>query len=220
MAKATLTWSGQELRLESHEGAANMIQLQGTPAARLAHLSLHRVDLKFAKACLEVIEAGPIEQWHTPAIEAAWRSALLHYCKCFAPPQGGVGRSQLSANKILGTEAGQLMKDHRLMMGLRNKHLVHDEGTHNWCAVAAVVAPAGALPKVLGIKVAAMDSVTLDHLTVPALRALVDAVHAWIVAEFEGKSAELAAVIEATYSHADLLGKQVLEVGYKGKAKP
>lgn len=47
MAKATLSWGGQELRLESHEGAANVIHLEGPPAARLAHLSLHRVDLEF-----------------------------------------------------------------------------------------------------------------------------------------------------------------------------
>lgn len=107
MAKATLSWSGQELRLESHEGAANVIHLEGPPPALLEHLSLHRVDLEFAQACLTVIEATPREHWHTPAIEAAWRSALLHYCKCFAPPEGGVGRSQLSVTKILGREAGQ-----------------------------------------------------------------------------------------------------------------
>lgn len=218
MAKATIAWGDHGLQLQSIEGAANVIHLEGPPAARLAHLSLHRVDLDFAQACLAVIEAVRVDQRHTPTIEAAWRCALLHYCKCFAPPQGGGGRSQLSATKILGSEAGQPMKDHRLMMVLRNKHLVHDEGTHNWCNVAAVVAPAGQTPKVLGIKVAAMDSVTLDHLTVPALRKLVDAAHAWAVAEFDRMASELAATIAASYSHAELLVKDALGVKYRSRA--
>lgn len=218
MAKATIAWGDQGLQLQGVEGAANVIHLEGPPAARLAHLSLHRVDLEFAQACLAVIEAVPVDRRHTPAIEAAWRSALLHYCKCFASPQGGGGRSQLSATKILGREAGQPMKDHRLMVDLRNKHLVHDEGTHNWCDVAAVVAPAGQTPKILGIKVAAMDSVTLDHLSVPALRDLVNAVHAWTVVEFGRMASELAATIAASYSHAELLAKDALGVSYRSRA--
>jgi hypothetical protein len=218
MAKVTLTWSGDELRLQDYEGAGNVIRLEGQPVARLAHLSLHRVDLEFAQACLAVIEAAPLDQWLTPAIEAAWRSALLHYCKCFAPPQGGTGRSQLSATKILGREVDQRMKDHRLMVDLRNKHLVHDEGTHNWCSVAAVIAPVGTAPKVLGLKVAAVDSVSLDHLTVPTLRELVTAVHAWTVAEFDRMASELAATIASTYPHSELLAKESLGVAYSGKA--
>lgn len=219
MTKATLKWNPKELRLESYEGAANVIHLHGPPVARVAHLALHRVDLEFARACLEVIEAASMEQWHTPAIEAAWRSALLHYCKCFAGQQGAAGRTQLSARKILGPEDGVRMKDHRLMMDLRNKHLVHDEGTHNWCDVAVLVAAPGATPKLLGIKVAAMDSVTLDHLTVASLRELVDAVHTWTVAEFERLSAGVADAIAATYSHSELLARETLGVGYPPKAK-
>lgn len=215
--KHRLAWNGRDLQLLDFPGAGNVIRLEGPPATRLAHLSLHRVDLEFAQACLSVIESAPREQWHTPAIEAAWRSALLHYCKCFAPPQGGTGRSQLSATRVFGPESGQPMKDHRLMLDLRNKHLVHDEGTHNWCAVTAVIAPTGTPGNLVQVTVAAMDSVSLDHLTVPALRALVDRVHAWTRGEFEILASDIGLMLERTHAHSELLAKKALGVYYKSK---
>lgn len=219
MGKAKLRWSEEGIQLDSLEGAGNVVHLLGPPISRLAHLAMHRVDLQFAEECLTVIETAPMAQWHTAPLEACWRSALLHYCKCFAGQQGGVGRTQLNARKILGPQSGQRMRDHRLMMEMRNKHLVHDEGTHNWWDVVAAIAPVGNTPAVLGIQLAAMDSVTLDDLTVPTLRALVNTVHAWTVAEFEQASADVGATIDASYSHSELLQKKVLGVAYNSKAK-
>jgi hypothetical protein len=111
------------LRLEDYPGAINVIELQGPPAVRCAHLSLHRLDLTFAQECLKIVVAAADRC--SVATEAAWRSALLHYCKCFAAAQSQSGRAQLSPNRIFGAESASEMKDHRHLMTLRNKHLVH-----------------------------------------------------------------------------------------------
>jgi hypothetical protein len=210
-----LVFRDNTLHVEAYPGAINVIQLRGKPAVQCMHLGLHRTDLEFAQGCLEVVR-GAEERYHVVS-EAAWRSAMLHYCKCFAPPQGGSGRTQLSATRVFGKEDSSLMKQHRRIMDLRNTHLVHDDGTHNWCALGAVIEPIDAAPrKVRQISFAAMDSVTLNDDSLASLEQLVATALEWAKDEFQTMANGIILLLHQAFSHSDLTVKTVLELNYKG----
>jgi hypothetical protein len=74
--------------------AMKVVEIRGEKAQRLADLALHRADLTFAKECLAAMTEAPDE----PAAikEALWRSAIVHFGKCF----GSDARFQLSAARF------------------------------------------------------------------------------------------------------------------------
>lgn len=212
--KLTLA-SDRRLRLEDYPGAINIIELQGPPAVRCAHLSLHRTDLTFAQQCLQVVAAA--EDRASVAAEAAWRSALLHYCKCFGATQHQTGRVQLSPTRIFGSESTDAMKDHRHFMTLRNQHLVHDEGTHNFCAVGTVIhAPAGA-PEIANITVAVLDSASLDDRHLAKLEKLVEDALKWVIDEFNTLVDDICSMLYQSHARSELATKKALGLFYKSR---
>jgi hypothetical protein len=98
---------------------------------------------------------------------------------------------------------------------VQNKHLVHDEGAHNWCAVTAIIAPAGAARSVLHVNVAAMDTISLDGESALKLRGLIGVVLTWAEAEFERLAGDIGLMLQQTHTHQDLLSKKALSLLYK-----
>lgn len=69
-----------------------------------------------------------------------WRSAIIHYCKCFA--QRG-SRRPLPFTKILPVRPDgepQPREIHKYFLALRNKHVVHDENAWLQMLTGAVIA--------------------------------------------------------------------------------
>lgn len=204
-------------RIEGADGAINAIALLGKPAARCAHMALHRMDLEFALRCVELVER--CEDIHGTTAEAFWRSAVVHYCKCFAPPQSASGRAHLSANKIFGREDSQAMKDHRIIMDWRNKHLVHDEGTHNQFAVSAIIDPPGSPRRVRSVLVAALEGVLLTQETLAKLRTLSEAALAHAKQQYDLVANDIAAVLEHTVAPERLATDKTMHIGWNRPGK-
>jgi hypothetical protein len=97
-----------------------------------------RLDLVFAKACLDFLKAT---QDLSPLLQdALWRGAIVHYCKCFA--QRG-SRRPLPYTKILPVIPDSEVQPraiHKYFLALRNKHVVHDDNAWLQALSGAVVA--------------------------------------------------------------------------------
>lgn len=76
-----VTKTSQGFQIEGFPEAVKVVRITGRDRQRLADLGLHKRDLDFALECLTAINQVP-EQ---PGIvrEALWRSAIVHFIKCF-----------------------------------------------------------------------------------------------------------------------------------------
>ena len=140
----------QEMRQHRVELVDDKFHIDGFPGAvkliaisplvkylpeQLADMVLHHADLRFANECLEAMSspAGT-----SPLVaEALWRSAVIHYCKCFG--EHGSSRARLPYSKYL--PVGLPREIHKYFMDLRNKHLVHDVNAWTQATPMAVVGP-------------------------------------------------------------------------------
>jgi len=84
------------LHIEGFPDAVKVIAVEGGRSKRLADLALHKDDLEFADSCLDAINVSPEEPFVIR--EALWRSAIVHFMKCFGDSGA---RFQLSSVKIL-----------------------------------------------------------------------------------------------------------------------
>lgn len=189
-------------------GAANVLHLRGGLATRFAHIALHRTDLTFANECVRLV--SELQDRNTVTAEALWRCALLHYSKCFAPPKVAAGRSHLDARRVLNNEPGA-MADHAMFLEIRNKQLAHDEGTHNFWSVGAVIAPVGAPRKVDRIAALQLEGVTSGAENPAKLQALILRCAAWAEAEFNDLMVKMMSLLERV-PHEDLLRHREAEM--------
>ena len=106
------------LHIDGVPDAVKFIKLSGRKARRLADLVLHRHDLEFSARCL--VEINRFSKPSDGLVQQAlWRSAVLHYIKCFG---NSAARGQLSAKRILKNE--QLgLEIHKYFKELRDKHI-------------------------------------------------------------------------------------------------
>ena len=101
--------------------AKSVVKLLCHEAKRLAGLSQHRWDLQFTTDTLEAINTIPIG--NLVVREALWRSAIVHYAKCFGSNKA---RFQLDMGK---THKGldRAKEIHEFICDLRHKTIAHDE---------------------------------------------------------------------------------------------
>jgi hypothetical protein len=138
MQRYKVTLIDGKFHIEGFPDAVKVI----SPSALSPHLSrqvadcvLHRDDLSFAKHCVEQLSNFD----NVPLVrEALWRSAIVHYCKCF--DQSGKVRGPLTIKYL---PKGVARVCHQYFLDLRNKRLVHDENSYTQTSVGAVITPSG-----------------------------------------------------------------------------
>lgn len=124
--------------------------------------------------------------------DVLWRSAIMHYFKCF----GGGARVQLQAAQVYKQSPQDALGAFDFFKSLRNKHYVHDENAYQQCVVAAVIGDgktyrkiAGIIPLVMTVKVCTDQHVeTLLRLTRIALD--------WVISEGENCKMEVMQYLE------------------------
>lgn len=196
-------------------GAGKVLHLRGGPSTRFAHIALHRTDLTFANECLRLVLE--LKDRNTVTAEALWRCALLHYCKCFAPPRATNGRSHLDARRVFNNEPGA-MADHAMFLQIRNQQLAHDEGTHNFWSVGAVISPLGESPKVVNVIAAQLEGVSLAEENIAKLKTLVLLCAAWAEAESGRLSNQIAQALHMV-PHEELLRQRAANLRHQNAQK-
>lgn len=67
------------IELQGIPDGMKLIEIDHPQARRVADLSLHIADLKFARACLDAVNKP-----HSNIVsDALWRAAIIYFAKCF-----------------------------------------------------------------------------------------------------------------------------------------
>ncbi len=167
------------LHIEGFPDAVKVVTINGPEAKRVADLSLHKEDLEFADACLDAINQMP----ENPVVarEALWRSAIVHFMKCF----GSSARFQLSSAKIYKGEPPEALMAFEYFKDLRNKHFVHDENSYAQSIPGAVLNNGTRSHKIEKIVCFAAFGATLEQGNYGNLKLLIGKARAWVVTEFD-----------------------------------
>jgi len=159
MEHLRITPTSDEFHIEGFPDAVKVIQLTGNLPRRLADLSLHASDLRFAAQCLDAINQVSDE----PSVirESLWRSAIIFYVKCFST-ENRARRSALSfkavyKNALMARDAFHYFKN------LRNKHLVHDENSYSQALPGAVLNHREAVSHIAKVVCITVTAATLNQ---------------------------------------------------------
>lgn len=191
------------LHLEGFPDAIKAVTINGPKAKRLADLSLHKEDLEFADTCLDAINQIP----ENPAVarEALWRSAIIHFIKCF----GNSARFQLSAAKIYKDQPPEALMAFNYFKDLRNKHFVHDENSYAQSIPGAVLNNGTKAYKIEKIVCFAAYGATLQQGNYSNLKLLIQKAKSWVIAEFDLLCDRLTETLEKE-RYEDLLARDAL----------
>jgi hypothetical protein len=166
------------LHIEGFPDAVKLLKLGGLKAQRVADLCLHKNDLDFAADCLTALNRSSEEVVRT----ALWRSAVIHYMKCFGD---STSRFQLNAGVVLKGEPQEAMHAHRYFQDLRNKHMVHDENAYMQSTPAAVLNKREVPHKVEKIVCISLTAHVLGQENYNNLKLLIDKSYSWVVVQFD-----------------------------------
>jgi hypothetical protein len=169
-----VTFDGTNFIVHDFEDAARLVRLDGNMAKRLGDLYLHCHDLTFARRCLESIDLvdPPL------AKEALWRSAIVHWGKCF----GSDSRFQLSIKMY---EAGIQRDVFEYFKALRNKHIVHDDNAYHQAIPVGVIAAPGGINNVEEVICLDIRGDTLGPENFGNLRLLITTALDWTTKEID-----------------------------------
>lgn len=178
------------LHIEGFPDAVKVVTISGPEAKRLADLSLHKTDLEFADACLDAINQTP----ENPAVarEALWRSAIVHYIKCFHSS----ARFKLSPEKIYKGETPEALVTFKYFFDLRNKHFIHDENSYAQSIPGAVLNDGTKNHKIEKIVCFTAFGATLEQENYGNLKLLVGKARACVVSEFDSLCERLTKTLE------------------------
>ena len=164
---------GESPGLDTAPDGAHCVRIEGTDAVRLSHLSMYRDDLMVARSCLDFLGGAAIAP---PLIgDALWRSAIVHYGKCF-----GTSRThfRLPVRRILPDPTALVA--HQYFMELRNRYVVHDERRYGTVLPGAVIAAPNAAQSVDAVTYVNLNDETLTPSNQRLLDVLVESTRAWV----------------------------------------
>jgi hypothetical protein len=160
----------------------------------LSSMPAHRLDLVFAKACLDFLKSG---QDIPPVLrDALWRSAIVHYCKCFGKSGS---RRVLPYTKILPVMAdaeAQPREIHKHFIALRNRHVVHDDNAWLQILTGAIIAAPGKGYHIEMIVSTSFQGQTLEQENFGNLYLLIEHALSWVGSRFDELSEEITAELE------------------------
>ncbi len=192
------------LHIEGYPDALKVIKIKGRNAQRLSNLSLHEDDLRFAKECLEAINNISEEIIR----EALWRSAIIHFIKCFGNNRS---RSQLSSSKLYQNEPKEALEAFQYFDNLRNKHFVHDENSYSQSIPGAILNDGRKDYKIEKIVCCPVSGVTLENENWGNLKLLIERAIIWVHSEFEETCKKLTEELEKE-NYDDLMTRD--EMGF------
>jgi len=176
------------LHVEGFPTAVKLAKVGGEKAHKLGDLALHAQDLRFAADCLAVVNEQPSGFMQ----EVVWRSAIIHYTKCFS---SGV-RKALKHGAIYADKPSEALEAWAWFLDLRNKHIAHDVSAFSSIEVGAVVNPPGDPHKIAKVACAMFQVVTFDDSAFGNLDLLVRHAREWVDSEQDRLCVEITADLE------------------------
>jgi hypothetical protein len=125
-----------EFHILGFPNAVKVVAIKSDDAKKFAHLSLHRADLGFALEMLGLLSKQEGEC--TPIQQGLWRSAIIHYAKCFGRNKART-ETRLDSETIFKSCPPEAMVCHKYFKHLRNKNIAHDENAYAQSLPAAII---------------------------------------------------------------------------------
>lgn len=196
-----ITQKGAGLHIEGFPDAVKVVHIESPDAVRLSDLALHKQDLEFADSCLEAINTVPED----PRVirEALWRSAIIHFLKCFGKSKA---RFKLTTDEALRGEPSEAMEAFNYFKALRDKYFVHDENSYSQSIPGAVLNDGSKDYKIEKIVCLSFGSVTMEQGNYSNLKLLIGRTLLWVVQEFDKLCERLTEELEKK-SFADLAAR-------------
>ena len=169
--------------------ALQQAQLSGPIARRVETLSLHHFDVGFCERILEEHRAKFIQDYSDLSL-ALWIAVATKFMSCFGDSKAR--QFPLDPKKVFGSNS-TAFQDFKLLLALRNKHVVHDENGHYAAAAFAWLEPNGDVRGVgpmIGIA-------RIDPTHVSMMRKLVKAAQDYIHVAIEDAGKALLAKVQA-----------------------
>lgn len=192
--------------IEGFPDAVKIITINDPDKARsLADFSLHQEDLEFADACLDALNQtneNPIVR------EALWRSAIVHYMKCF----GSGVRSDLSEVDIYRSEPPEALLAFGYFKDLRDKHFIHDVNPYAQSIPGAVLNNGTKDYKIEEIVCFSAFGETLEQGNYRNLKLLIEKARTWVASEFNSLREQLTAALEKE-CYDELLSRESITYG-------
>ncbi len=196
---------GGELRIEGFPNSVKVIAMTGRKAQRIADLALHRSDLQFARDSLDALNNAALSD-HIR--ESLWRSAIVHFFKCF---DAGKGRFSLQPGSVYKGAPPEAMMNFEYFKLLRNKHLVHDENSYAQAIVGAILNNATNDRKVEKVFASAMFANTLDQAQYSNFQLSIQRALNWVERDFDERCTALGQDLEKIV-YEDLLAMAPLTI--------
>ena len=190
MEHLEITKTSEGFHIEGLPDAVKVFRIDGPKAQRLADLALHKADLDFALECLEQINNTPEQPYVSR--QALWRSAVVHYMKCFGRHES---RFSLVRQKVYKGDPGAI-EPFEYFDSLRNKHLVHDENSYAQCLPRAILNKKDVDHKIAKITCLSVIGDTLARENYNNLHLLVIKAREWVVDQFDKLCNVLTAELE------------------------
>ncbi len=165
--------------IEGFPDAVKVVRLCDAKAKRLADLALHRADLDFAIKCLEGINL--IASDLLVLQEGLWRSAIVHFMKCFGDNDS---RFSINAKQVYKNDSDALAV-FEYFKALRNKHLVHDANSYAQSLPGAIINKETDSNKIAKIVCTTILGATLVQDNYNNLHRLLTYSQAWVVEQFD-----------------------------------
>jgi hypothetical protein len=178
------------IHIDGVPDAVRLIQIVEPKARQAADLKLHKKDLDFCLSCLEELATVPNDR--VVIRQALWRSAVVHFVKCFT---GSSARIELSPRRIYGNDP-RALQAYQYVKDLRDRHLVHDESSYGQCITGAAINDGQKSFKVEKIICLSMLTETLDDNNCTMLRELATVARASIVREYDTLCESITAELE------------------------
>lgn len=176
--------------VQGYPNATKIIEVSGPKAKQLSDVALHKIDLEFARECLDSMNEAPD---HSDAFrQSLWRSAITHYIKCFGHNKS---RSSLSYNKIYSNEP-KAKGPFEYFKDLRNKHLIHDENSYAQCIPGAILNKADSSVKIARIVTLSVLSESLCQQNYANLYNLIDRALKWVTNKYDSLCNSIAKELE------------------------
>jgi hypothetical protein len=184
-----ITCQWVSLSLQFH--GVKAINVTGDDASALADLGLHRSDLRFALESLEAMNYPGLSE-HIQ--QSLWRSAIVHYFKCF---QQSKARSSLKVEDVYDGTPPEAMINYDHFRNIRNKTLVHDENSYTQVTVAAILNDGNGPNKIEGIRVLVASFGTLDQSQYSNFHVQVKRATEWVERQFNTLELKIRQSLEA-----------------------
>lgn len=203
MEHFAISKTAEGFHIEGFHDAVKVLRITGPKSQRLADLALHKADLEFALECLNTINQVP----EVPYVlrEALWRSAVVHFIKCFGQSES---RFSLDPKKVYKGDI-RAFEPFRYFESLRKKHLVHDENSYTQCLPGAVLNRKGMDHKIAKIVCLSVIGDTLSQGNYNNLHLLTTQAREWVGAQFDELCGVITSELEPK-SHDELVAMDAI----------